>query len=1446
MADIEKQPKPSLHRTREIPWLQVVKFHKEIVTRAEEGFFALNGKDDQSERWSSLQGFLPDRMAGPWEVNPAGIQSRPFRLSMEQGQVENIFLGGPCYLKWTKVFNGSWIANWCPLFYREVSIVFDGSKFRITPTQGNWNLSPFISSLVDRLELNLGIPIDELASKIIEDSIRELPGSDLPLAQVILEVLSRKYPALGSALISKGRSNDFRVQPSPWVLFAPTNSFSALTRYLMQDYERLEANLVANNPDFGGLRLLDDLPEPDVHDSSDILPLIPLNNSQKDAVQRILDLNPLTVISGPPGTGKSQIVVSLLLNAWAQGKSVLFASNNNKAVDVVRERVERFESEFPIAVRAGNKQKQNIQEVLRKTLNLAGTKDGKTGGGLDTTMAFAKREELQQERSRLQETLGSQMPQRLDEALRASLSAYGVHRDRLAKILERETEIEAEQVSLGFRGWEPQAILLSEQETRTWLGSIDKHRELTHQDDVLRDLLQAEVADLERQRDREVENIGLQAAPINDWQWLATGPSPELASDWEQRFRSFITGTLEPALEPFHWSTTFDRWKSSEDAGRWGDSARAFRERILQECQELSPKVQKVKLLDKATEQQRSRLKQWDLPEGIKVSDEALSGWSHCFAEMATLEPGKFDFLPWSRRAQLKREQKRHFRQFRPSLPLSLLASLGAMEGSRQIELVPIVETIQHWIHLREEAIAIRPLQEEIEARLGALRNIASQLRVSSPMEGINLSSWPSVVDQIEGDSLIADQAAQAWGRRVEKERVEASLRNLAQEWLRFGGGVPIRDAWRHGQGEAFEIAIRQLAKNPDLETLAGARRELYAGRLIDLITCWQTACEIQTTINRRNVSIRRIPRLPDRIKGWYSERPKHSLVLDRLALTTGWPDLDEFIAKLDSVRNWGTRWKEYSNQELPTLQREASSEIAWAVSKLEQTVKLLPESQGKPVIIAVIRQIAGDPHSDWPISELNRSFAAFSPEQIKGRISRIEAELERTSFLDAKGQWLRRLKEDEKAIMAVDALEKSIRLNKGEVRPEAYPTFRDALRLVPIWITTAQAAQAIPLLGGVFDIVVIDEASQCTLTNLLPLMYRAKSLVVIGDDQQLPAIPTIHETEEQMLAHKHGIEGFLHLVGHATNDVYRTAAECLPRRRADVIMLEEHFRSHPQIIGFSNRHIYGHRLELKKDPQWGERLSIGSGVHSVHVPGLVRRGERERSWVNEIEAKAVLELVAKLKQGDSRSLSLGVVTPFSAHKDYLRNGIESLGLASEVLVDTANGFQGDERDVMIFSPVVSKGIQDSASRWVESPPNLINVAITRAKEALFVVGDLDYCMMQDGILKKLAIYCREVQTLRDTSPAELELFSWMMVKGWAPKVHPRVGDIEVDFMLSGGSGNKLAIEVDGRAFHEQSKEKDDARDAYLRGRGYEVIRIPAREIFETPFEVIHQISNFL
>ena len=142
-------------------------------------------------------------------------------------------------------------------------------------------------------------------------------------------------------------------------------------------------------------------------------------------------------------------------------------------------------------------------------------------------------------------------------------------------------------------------------------------------------------------------------------------------------------------------------------------------------------------------------------------------------------------------------------------------------------------------------------------------------------------------------------------------------------------------------------------------------------------------------------------------------------------------------------------------------------------------------------------------------------------------------------------------------------------------------------------------------------------------------------------------------------------------------------------------------------------------------------------------------------------------------------------------------------------------------------------------------------MALTRARFALFVVADLDFLRHQPlaSLLYRLAVYCRDVATLRETSEAELLLFSWMMLQGWTPDVHAQIGDLEVDFTLSPSHRKEvapLAIEVDGEAYHQEDSATDKSRDVFLAARGFQVLRVSAREIVETPLTVVAEIERRL
>lgn len=1440
------------YKKREIPWNRVVQFHKEIVHRAEETFFTFPLRTLDSERWSPLKDFFPTSLAGPWTIPQKSVVSPQLARLIRGENLDAMFIGGPCWHTRRRVDQKKWAPYLQPVLYREVRVELDSeSGFQIVPEKGNWELSPLVYEFMEQKGIRLEKPLDELLPDLIEMARLKSEVEEKDLTRCLIEELGRVVPELGSEL------NKIKSPPSShWILFAPPATASGYNKYLVRDYKGLEKQLESDPDQIGGLRLLEDLPPAaGIDEQIDILPIVPLNESQHKAVTDALKSTPVTVISGPPGCGKSQVVLSLLLNAWANGTSVLFASNNNKAVDVVRERLKRFESEFPIAARAGSK--GNIGDTLRRTLNIVAAYA--KSGGKDSSRATTDRyKRLSSKKESFRGFLESKIPQRVDEALRSALNAYSRYQEAV-EALTGAHELHVREIqNLGYDIDPYDFTAMVTKPLRNWLEGIEECRQRIEQDSRDRSNLLNRAATSADARNRAVQRAGLDLNSVTDWNWLVSGPGPELIESWLESYKSLLSQPIEQRLAPNDWQEVFRDWKGDEDAREWGERGRQLVKDIRNMYGELSSKVVEVEGIKNRFDEQYRVIGEVGIPDDIQVDRDLLSEWIGAYAALYSLPRGKFDWMPWSRRGKLVRELQSIEVQLRPSYPLSVWRGIGEMDEAAREVLSKIIESTRDWIAIRDFWNEKKTTRQEINDRIGASRSRATELRIDNIPDGTDLSAWLKLAEIIEEKAGVADDAADAWKKKVVAEENRGRLREVAIEFQSVASGVPIKEAWVKGPGHDFVKSVSTLGTNPTPDDVVSARTLLYGESITVLLKAWHEARDCETEFRAHDVAAAEVPSELSRIADWWGEKPS-PISVTRVDYRT-LPDSDDELWKhMRACEERDEGWKSYTEATLPDGEKRRDEELKWAIDHLRGAFETVPVGHDDKIRIGqTVKPMMDRREKDWQTGTLQNLFKSFNPCRIKEEISRIDARLEGLSFDIAKNSWLNRVAGDAEAQEAVGALLNHYTRNSYRIGDSSYEIFARALRAVPIWITTAQSSQSIPMQPEIFDLLVIDEATQCTLTNLLPMIHRAKRIVVIGDPDQLPAIGTIGYEAEKSLAARFGITDteLLELLGHAGNDVYKTAVQCMPFRYADVTSLDEHYRSHPLIIGFANQHVYHKRLRLRKDPDQTNRMPFGAGVYGQQVNGCCERGKYS-SWINPPEVDAVCELVKQLKECEGfGAFTIGVVTPFKPHARAISEKLDEMELlTSDVTVGTAHKYQGDERDVMIFSPVVAKGISDGAARWVEKPHNLINVAVTRAREALFVVGDLEFCGRQPGILGKLVKYVKTVSDLRKTSPYELELFSWMITQGWNPEVHVQIGDIEVDFILI-HRGIRLVIEVDGEAVikpdgeimetHIEDSSKDASRDAFLQGRGYKVLHVKTRDIRETPQEVLHDIAEAL
>ena len=289
------------------------------------------------------------------------------------------------------------------------------------------------------------------------------------------------------------------------------------------------------------------------------------------------------------------------------------------------------------------------------------------------------------------------------------------------------------------------------------------------------------------------------------------------------------------------------------------------------------------------------------------------------------------------------------------------------------------------------------------------------------------------------------------------------------------------------------------------------------------------------------------------------------------------------------------------------------------------------------------------------------------------------------------------------------------------------------AVNVFPIWATTNLSAKTnFPLSNGYFDVVIIDEASQCDIPSALPLLFRAKRIVIIGDPNQLRHVATLKDKVDLDLAQKYGVgpDAYSYNV-HSLFDIASRSAGSHP----GTLLLNEHYRSDHRIISFSNHEFYDDNLIIKTDLSVRNIrktfLNQYGGIFWVNIPGQVERAKGSNFNRRELDSvqSLVPSLSESLRKHEMGSASLGVVTPYRAQEDLIQNWARAqFGLDGQLTIGTAHKFQGDERDFMLFSTVAAPGMSEGSLKWLDKEKNLLNVAVTRARISLIVLGDWNYC----------------------------------------------------------------------------------------------------------------------
>lgn len=309
-----------------------------------------------------------------------------------------------------------------------------------------------------------------------------------------------------------------------------------------------------------------------------------------------------------------------------------------------------------------------------------------------------------------------------------------------------------------------------------------------------------------------------------------------------------------------------------------------------------------------------------------------------------------------------------------------------------------------------------------------------------------------------------------------------------------------------------------------------------------------------------------------------------------------------------------------------------------------------------------------------------------------------------------------------------------------AEQKENAIKTLWNTLFLCfPVVTTTLDSfhKRNFALIENLIDLLIVDEAGQILPHNLITPLYRSKKALIVGDIYQIPPIYTSVVMEKDTYEKKIGelFEKFK-IEENSVQRLENLHSDLI--QKGEFVTLQEHYRCEENIIDFSNTQIYGKKLTCCVKDDKVKPFSDNLVAFDI-------RGKKDKnSHSNLAEAKACIRIIQQLLKSKEVSgiqmKEIAIITPFKKQVKVIKQLLEEHGL-EEVEVGTTHTFQGKQKEYILFNTVLDDLVSENSNKekflhkrllkFIAATPNLLNVAVTRAKKQFILVGNFE-CYEQD------------------------------------------------------------------------------------------------------------------
>ncbi|HEY8889642.1 MAG TPA: AAA domain-containing protein [Clostridium sp.] len=280
------------------------------------------------------------------------------------------------------------------------------------------------------------------------------------------------------------------------------------------------------------------------------------------------------------------------------------------------------------------------------------------------------------------------------------------------------------------------------------------------------------------------------------------------------------------------------------------------------------------------------------------------------------------------------------------------------------------------------------------------------------------------------------------------------------------------------------------------------------------------------------------------------------------------------------------------------------------------------------------------------------------------------------------------------------------------------WKNFEDFQKEYPVILSTTHSLRSCASENYLFDYVIVDEASQVDIVTGALALSCAKNTVIVGDLKQLPNIVSTEiKNKSTMIFEEHNLDK---AYSYAENSLLSSITNLY--RDIPKTLLREHYRCNPKIIGFCNKKFYNNELVILTDESLDEKPLL---IYKTAT------GNHARGKLNQRQIDVILEEIIPKLNLEKSPKAVGIISPYRLQTEELKKLIKN----ESIEVDTVHKFQGREKDTIVLTTVANE-IND----FIDDP-NLINVAVSRAKNKLILIVSDSNISTEDSNIGDLIKY---------------------------------------------------------------------------------------------------------